>query len=76
MRETLARIFEDDFKKHSTQVALVDPYSAMCTEANCLTKAKGESLYYDDHHLAVNATLLMQPYIEKAFRALEVKAFL
>lgn len=75
MRQTLARIFREDFKQFPTEVALVDPFDAMCTETECVTTLKNESLYYDDHHLAANATLLLQPDIEKALHTLQVKEF-
>jgi SGNH domain (fused to AT3 domains) len=72
MRTVISNIMKAEVVEHPTQVALVDPYDAMCTETECLTALNGENLYYDNHHLSANGTLLMQPFIEKALAKLDL----
>jgi hypothetical protein len=73
MRATLTRIMEELVRLHPTQIAYVDPYEVMCDGDECLTFSNGQSLYYDDHHLSANGTLLFQAAFEKVLAKLEVK---
>lgn len=73
IRKTINAVMYEQVARFPGEIAFVDPYQAFCDDTHCKTWENDlKALYYDDHHLSLNGTMLLKPAIEQSLIKLGV----